>query len=95
MTETYEIIQDPNVTDVKDVKVKFTTIVEVPNEQIYSEQDVLNTIASLEAQKVAFCEMKDAEIEVNNQMLLKIRAIENQTKISHCLVESLSIGRIS
>ena len=76
MTETYEIIQDPNVTDVKDVKVKFTTIVEVPNEQIYSEQDVLNTIASLEAQKVAFCEMKDAEIELNNQMLLKIRAIE-------------------
>ena len=54
MTETYEIIQDPNVTDVKDVKVKFTTIVEVPNEQIYSEQDVLNTIASLEAQKVEF-----------------------------------------
>ena len=76
MTETYEIIQDPNVTDVKDVKVKFTTIVEVPSEQIYSEQDVLNTIASLEAQKVAFCEMKDAEIELNNQMLLKIRAIE-------------------
>ena len=82
MTETYEIIQDPNVTDVKDVKVKFTTIVEVPNEQIYSEQDVLNTIASLEAQKVAFCEMKDAEIEVNNQMLLKIRAIERPINIT-------------
>ena len=76
MTETYEIIQDPNVTDVKDVKVKFTTILEVPSEQIYSEQDVLNTIASLEAQKVAFCEMKDAEIELNNIMLTKIRAIE-------------------
>ena len=82
MTETYEIIQDPNVTDVKDVKVKFTTIVEVPNEQIYSEQDVLNTIASLEAQKVAFCEMKDAEIELNNQMLLKIRAIERPINIT-------------
>ena len=78
MTETYEIIQDHNVTDVKDVKVKFTTIIEVPNEQIYSEQDVLNTIASLEAQKVAFCAMKDAEIEVNNQMLAKIRAIDRK-----------------
>ena len=82
MTETYEIIQDPNVTDVKDVKVKFTTIIEVPNEQIYSEQDVLNTIASLEAQKVAFCEMKDAEIELNNIMLTKIRAIERTINIT-------------
>ena len=82
MTETYEIIQDPNVTDVKDVKVKFTTIIEVPNEQIYSEQDVLNTIASLEAQKVAFCEMKDAEIELNNIMLTKIRAIERPINIT-------------
>ena len=82
MTETYEIIQDPNVTDVKDVKVKFTTIVEVPSEQIYSEQDVLNTIASLEAQKVAFCEMKDAEIELNNIMLTKIRAIERPINIT-------------
>ena len=82
MTETYEIIQDPNVTDVKDVKVRFTTIVEVPNEQIYSEQDVLNTIASLEAQKVAFCEMKDVEIAINNQMLAKIRAIERPINIT-------------
>lgn len=82
MTETYEIIQDPNVTDVKDVKVKFTTIVEVPNEQIYSEQDVLNTIASLEAQKVAFCAAKDAEIAINNDMLLKIRAIERPINIT-------------
>ena len=82
MTETYEIIQDPNVTDVKDVKVRFTTIVEVPSEQIYSEQDVLNTIASLEAQKVAFCEMKDAEIELNNIMLTKIRAIERPINIT-------------
>lgn len=82
MTETYEIIQDPNVTDVKDVKVKFTTIVEVPNEQIYSEQDVLNTIASLVAQKVAFCEMKDAEIELNNIMLTKIRAIDRTNNIT-------------
>ena len=82
MTETYEIIQDHNVTDVKDVKVKFTTIVEVPTDQIYSEQDVLNTIASLEAQKVAFCEMKDAEIALNNQMLLKIRTIERTINIT-------------
>ena len=82
MTETYEIIQDPNVTDVKDVKVKFTTIVEVPNEQIYSEQDVLNTIASLEAQKIDFCAIKDAEIELNNIMLAKIRAIERPINIT-------------
>lgn len=82
MTETYEIIQDPSVTDVKDVKVKFTTFVEVPTEQIYSEQDVLNTIASLEQQKVDFCASKDAEIAINNQMLLKIRAIERPINIT-------------
>lgn len=81
MTETYEIIQDPNVTDVKNVKVKFTTIVEVPTEQIYSEQDVLNTIASLEQSKLDYCAAKDAEIEVNNQMLLKIRAINRQINV--------------
>ena len=81
MTETYEIIQAQNVTDVKDVKVKFTTIVEVPTEQIYSEQDVLNTIASLESQKVEFCTQKDAEIEVNNQMLLKIRAMNRPINV--------------
>ena len=81
MTETYEIIQDQNVTDIKDVKVKFTTIVEVPTEQIYSEQDVLNTIASLESQKVAYCAAKDEEIEINNQMLLKIRAINRPINI--------------
>ena len=81
MTETYEIIQDHNVTDVKDVKIKFTTIVEVPNEQIYSEQDVLNTIAVLEQQKIDFCAMKDDEIEVNNQMLAKIRAIDRTNNV--------------
>ena len=76
MPETHEILKDQNVTDEKDVRVKFTTIVEVPNVQIYSEQDVLNTIASLEQQKIDFCAAKDAEIEINNQMLLKIRAID-------------------
>ena len=74
--ETYQILENQNVTDIKDVRVQFTTIVEVPNEQIYSEQDVLNTIASLEQQKIDFCAAKDAEIEINNQMLLKIRAID-------------------
>lgn len=82
MTETYEIIQDPNVTDVKDVRVKFTTILEVPSEQIYSEQDVLNTIASLMQQKDEFCAAKDTEIALNNQMLLKIRAIERPINIT-------------
>ena len=73
--EQIEIIAG-NYTDIKDVKVKFTTIVETPNEQIYSEQDVLNTIASLEQQKLDFCASKDAEIETNNQMLAKIRLVE-------------------
>ena len=74
--ETYQILENQNVTDIKDVRVQFTTIVEVPNVQIYSEQDVLNTIASLEQQKIDFCAAKDAEIEINNQMLVKIRAID-------------------
>ena len=66
MTETYEIIQDPNITDVKDVKVKFTTIVEIPTEQIYSEQDVLNTIASLEQQKLDFCGSQRTSLPIFN-----------------------------
>ena len=76
MAETYIIPEGQNVTDIKDVRVQFTQIVEVPNIQTYSEQDVLNTIASLEQQKLDFCALKDAEIEINNQMLLKIRAID-------------------
>ena len=81
MTETYIIPEGQNVTSELDVRVKFTTIVEVPNEQIYSEQDVLNTIASLEQQKIDFCASKDAEIEINNQMLLKIRDINRTINI--------------
>ena len=61
LQETYQILENQNVTDVKDVRVQFTTIVEVPNIQIYSEQDVLNTIASLEQQKVDFCALKGNE----------------------------------
>ena len=76
LQETYQILENQNVTDVKDVRVQFTTIVEVPNIQIYSEQDVLNTIASLEQQKIDFCAAKDAEIAINNEMLTKIRAID-------------------
>ena len=79
MTETYEIL-DGNYTSELDVRVQFTQIVEVPNVQTYSEQDVLNTIASLEQQKIDFCAQKDAEIATNNEMLLKIRAID-RTKI--------------
>ena len=75
MTETFEIIKG-TYEHVEDVQVKFTIVTPVETSQTYSEQDVLNTIASLEAQKVAYCEMKDQEIELNNQMLLKIRAIE-------------------
>ena len=54
MTETYEIL-DGNYASELDVRVQFTQIVEIPNVQIYSEQDVLNTIASLEQQKIDFC----------------------------------------
>ena len=75
MTETFEIIQG-EYTDIKDVMVKFTTIVEVPNVQIYSEQDILNTITNLEQRKIDVLIPIDAEIEVNNQMLAKIRAID-------------------
>ena len=82
MAETYEILEGQNVTDIKDVRVQFTQIVEVPNIQTYSEQDVLNTIASLEQQKVEFCAAKDAEIAINNQMLLKIRAIDRTLNIT-------------
>ena len=75
MTETHEIIQG-EYTDIKDVRVKFTTIVEVPNEQTFSEQDILNTIANLEQRKIDVLIPIDAEIEINNQMLTKIRTID-------------------
>lgn len=74
MTETYEIIQG-TYEHVEDVQVKFTVVTPVETSQTYSEQDVLNTITSLEQSKLDYCAAKDAEIEVNNQMLLKIRAI--------------------
>ena len=74
MTETYEIIQG-TYEHVEDVQVKFTIVTPVETSQTYSERDVLNTIASLQQSKIDYCAAKDAEIEVNNQMLLKIRAI--------------------
>lgn len=75
MVENYEIIEG-NYTNVKDVRVKFTTMVQVPVEQTYSEQEVLNTIESLEQRKIDFCYQIDREIEINEQMLSKIRAID-------------------
>ena len=81
MTETHEIIAG-NYEHIEDVQVKFTIVTPVETSQTYSEQDVLNTIASLEQQKIDFCAAKDAEIEVNNQMLLKIRAIERTINIT-------------
>lgn len=78
--ETTEIIEG-TYNDVLDVQVKFTTIVEVPNEKTYSERDVLNTIAFLEQQKDEFCAAKDVEIALNNQMLLKIRAIDRTNNV--------------
>ena len=81
MTETYEIL-DGNYASELDVRVQFTQIVEIPNVQIYSEQDVLNTIASLEQQKIDFCALKDAEIAINNEMLTKIRAIDRTLNIT-------------
>ena len=80
MTETHEIIQG-DYTDIKDVRVKFTTIVEVPSEQTFSEQDILNTIANLEQRKIDVLIPIDAEIEVNNQMLVKIRAVDRTNNV--------------
>ena len=73
--EVYEIVPG-TYNNEQEVKVKFTKTVEQDEVRVYSEQDVLNTIAYLEQQKIDFCAMKDAEIEVNNQMLAKIRAID-------------------
>ena len=81
MTETYEIIQG-EYTDIKDVRVKFTTIVEVPSVQIFSEQDILNTITNLEQRKIDVLIPIDAEIATNNEMLLKIRAIDRTLNIT-------------
>lgn len=75
MNETFEIIEG-TYEHVEDVQVKFITTTEVSKSQTYSEQDVLNTIASLEQQKLDYCAAKDAEIEINNQMLAKIRTID-------------------
>lgn len=72
--ETYEIIPG-DYTDPKDVKVAFTKTINI-TDPAYSEQDVLNTIAWIESQKAQYCAERDAEIEINNQMLLKIRAID-------------------
>lgn len=72
--ETYEIIPG-DYTDPKDVKVAFTKTINI-TEQAYSEQDVLDTIAWIEAQKVQYCAERDTEIAINNEMLLKIRAID-------------------
>ena len=80
MTETHEIIAG-NYEHVEDVQVRFTIVTPVETSQTYSEQDVLNTIASLEQRKVEAIAAIDAEIEVNNQMLLKIRAIERPINI--------------
>ena len=79
-TETHKIL-DGNYTSELDVKVEFTTIVETPNVQVYSEQDILNTINALEQRKIEAIAAIDAEIEVNNQMLLKIRAIDRTINI--------------
>jgi len=81
MTETHEIIAG-NYEHVEYVQVKFTIVTPVETSQTYSEQDVLNTIASLEQQKIEFCAAKDQEIAINNQMLLKIRSIERPLNIT-------------
>lgn len=73
--EVYEIVPG-TYNNEQEVQVKFTKTVEQDEVRVYSEQDVLNTITYLEQQKIDFCAMKDAEIEVNNQMLTNIRAID-------------------
>lgn len=78
--ETTEIIEG-TYNDVLDVQVKFTKIIEVPDEKIYCERDVLNTIAFLEQQKIDYCRTKDIEIAKNNEMLLKIRTIDRTNNV--------------
>ena len=73
--EVYEIVPG-TYNNEQEVQVKFTKTVEQDEVRVYSEQDVLNTITYLEQQKIEFCAAKDQEIAINNQMLLKIRAIE-------------------
>ena len=79
--ETYEIVPG-NYTNEQEVKIKFTKTFEQDEVHTFSEQDVLTTIAYLEQQKIDFCAIKDAEIEVNNQMLLKIRAIDRTNNVT-------------
>ena len=79
--EVYEIVPG-TYNNEQEVQVKFIKTVEQDEVRVYSEQDVLNTITYLEQQKIDFCALKDAEIEVNNQMLLKIRAIERPINIT-------------
>lgn len=79
--ETYEILNEGAASELE-VRVRFTTTTEVATNQTYSEQEVLNTIAHLERSKLEYCEQKDAEIEVNNQMLAKIRAIDRTLNAS-------------
>jgi len=79
--EVYEIVPG-TYNNEQEVQVKFTKTVEQDEVRVYSEQDILNTIAYLEQQKINFCAIKDAEIEVNNQMLAKIRAIDRTNNIA-------------
>lgn len=80
LTQNYKIIPG-EYSSIEDVKVSFMKIIEI-EEPAYSENDVLNTIAFLEQQKIDYCKIKDNEIEVNNQMLLKIRAINRIINIT-------------
>ena len=79
--EVYEIVPG-TYNNEQEVQVKFTKTVEQDEVRVYSEQDVLNTIAYLEQQKDEFCATKDTEIALNNQMLAKIRTIDRTNNIT-------------
>ena len=78
--ERHEIIND-GATTVGDVRVKFIETMEVEKPP-YSENDVLRTLADLERMKAETIIRIDAEIELNNQMLLKIRTIDRTITIN-------------
>lgn len=78
--ERHEIFNEGAIT-VGDVRVKFFETKEVETD-FYSENDVLRNLARLEIMKAEAIANFDAEIEKNNQMLLKIRAINRPINIT-------------
>lgn len=81
INETYEIL-DGIYPTIESVQIKFTKIVEQSESITFSEQDIINTIAALEQRKLMVCDNINAEIAINNERLLKIRAIDRTNNIT-------------